>query len=431
MDKGFSFKNLIGKVIGHNAIMPFVSIFGIIVFIVVVGIISSRMYLHQMLFFEGIEKSTPMFTEEELREYGDIYKELSLSFQGEIGALTQGYAHTKTKNYVNRAGEKTYYGIYNHERPERKNDRIKTHNNGQIRVSVNEDGNPQYANQRVDIDIDSTYVDSDEYKNGINIKYLKTEGRYEGESNFQDILTVASMLLDQKQSKDDDKAQVKSKMKDLITYLFKMSHTYMANVSELYSCEKGCRCLYYYCNEDDFKYKNSGIDLTPFPINPHDEFPDYDMDTDYEIVGAESECEICEHAGKGCILSETRCYHGKKGELKFKDSLNEIEVEVEHLIVNSFSMGNNPPSEDVCSDPETHIEYKTEIQVTYEDGERVENEVQVPMYYYTCKGHEHWDCPGHFLICCMGHRDISIQVKIMYIDEMLDVIKNGYKEGDD
>lgn len=49
--------------------------------------------------------------------------------------------------------------------------------------------------------------------------------------------------------------------------------------------------------------------------------------------------------------------------------------------------------------------------------------------YYKCKGHDHWNCPGHFYVCCMGHTDITVNVKIMYIDEMINVIKNGYNVG--
>ena len=82
------------------------------VLVVLIGLIASNMYLQEMLLFEGVEKSIPLFTEEELREYGSIYKEMTIDFDNEIGYLIEDYA-----NRTNRAGERIHYGIYNHEHP--------------------------------------------------------------------------------------------------------------------------------------------------------------------------------------------------------------------------------------------------------------------------------------------------------------------------
>ena len=308
MKSHFSFKELFKR-------MPNVSIpkefiyFGIgAVLVILIGLIASNMYLQEMLFFEGTEKSVPLFTEEELREYGEIYKDLSLDFQNDIGAYCQDYA-----NRTNRAGERIHYGIYNHEHPTDDTNKIKIHNNGQ-NVNRADDGHPSDYNDAMNtFRCRNSYIDSDEFKNGINIKYSKTEGREDGESNYKDILTVVGMLLDQKQTRDDtnkDNQNIKEKAPELIKKLYKMTHTFTGETNELYACNKGCRVLFYYCNEIDSRYAGTGIDLKPFEISPHDDFEDYSSGTDFEIVMPEDECEICGHNGKGCQLDSEKCWHG-------------------------------------------------------------------------------------------------------------------------
>ena len=50
-------------------------------------------------------------------------------------------------------------------------------------------------------------------------------------------------------------------------------------------------------------------------------------------------------------------------------------------------------------------------------------------YHSYCDGHEHWNCPGHFYVCCMGHTNINVNIKVMYIDEIVNTIINGYNTG--
>ena len=411
MKSHFSFKEVLKR-------MPNVSIpkefkyFGIgAVLVILLGLIASNMYLQEMLFFEGVEKSVSFFTEEELGEYGEMYKDLSLDFQNEIGAYVQGYARRDNGNdkyFVNRAGERIYYGVFNHEHTIDDTGKIKQHNNGQ-NVNKADDGHmSDYDDSYNDFRCKWTYVDSDEFKNGINIKYSITEGREDGESNFQDILTIVSMLMDQKQSDDTYKVEenennLKSKIPELIKSLYKMSHTYNGDISDLYPCNKGCRVLFYYCNEIDSDYLNTGIDLKPFEINSHEEFDDYSSE-DFELVDSVGECEICGHNGKGCTLDSEKCWHGKEDrKTGCKHYLGQSPGACTHLISHyecpGHGSGENAYS---CTGP-----------IGCEG-------------YWECGGHDHWNCPGHFYVCCMGHRDITLKIKIMYIDEMLKVIKNGY-----
>ena len=438
MRSNFDFKNLIKR--ASNVIIPkeFVY-FGIgAIIVIIIGLIASNMYIQEMLFLEGQEKSLQLFTEEELREFGDLYKELSLDFQSEIGSYVQGYARREgsgAKYFVNRAGEKIYYGIYNHEHLTDDTGKIKIHSNG-----INEnaadpisEGMPYQSQFNDSINtfrVDDSYIDSDEFKNGVNITYSNTEGRQAGESNFKDILTVVSMLVDQKQSDDtyaneslDIEKDLKSKIPDLITKLFKMSHTYNGIVTDLYPCNKGCRVLFYYCNEIDNEYRGTGIDLKPFEINGHDEFDDYES-SDFELVNPVDECVICGHNGSGCIEDSALCFHGASDD------------EIRHNMGTDYGDCMNYVARPRCTydgDAEHDCHYGEPITTgSEEDPEPVLDSMGNPKVklgcggYYECLGHKHWNCPGHFYVCCMGHRDITVKIKIMYIDEMLNVIKNGY-----
>lgn len=44
--------------------------------------------------------------------------------------------------------------------------------------------------------------------------------------------------------------------------------------------------------------------------------------------------------------------------------------------------------------------------------------------YYVCEtGHEHYACPGHIIVCCFGHTNLNLEIKIMYYEEMIDTLK--------
>lgn len=402
MKSNFSFKNLLKRLPNVSIPKEFIY-FGIgAVLVVLIGMIAGNMYLNEMLFFEGQEKTVQMFTEEELREYGDVFKEMSLDFENDIGYLIEDYA-----NRTNRAGERIHYGIYNHEHPTDDTGKIKIHNNGQ-NVNAADDGHmSDYDDSMNTFRVNESYIDSEEFKNGVSIKYAKTNGRNDGESNYKDILTAVSMLIDQKQTRDDsnlDNQNIKIKIPELIKKIYKMTHTYQGESTELYSCEKGCRVLFYYCNEVDSNYVGTGINLKPFQINPHSEFDDY-SDEDFEIIEPEGECEICGHNGKGCALDSAKCYHGTEDE----------DSGCKHTM----------SSDADCSNCHAHH------ICTYEgDGEHDCSDSPTGCGgHYDCDGHDHWNCPGHFYVCCMGHTNVNVNIKVMYIDEIVNTIINGYNAG--
>lgn len=412
MKSNFSFENLFKRLPNVSIPKEFI-FFGIgAVLVMLIGLIAGNMYLQEMLFFEGQEKSIQMFTEEELREYGEIYKDLSLDFQNDIGAYCQDYA-----NRTNRAGEKIYYGIYNHEHPELNTSKIYKHNNGQNINAAEGNHISDYDdsyNDFPDLSDDwATCIDTDEFNNGVTIKYSKTERRDGGESNYQDILTVMSMLLDQKGTRDgtnEENINIKEKVPELLRRLFKMSHTFRGTTKQLYSCEKGCRVLFYFCNEEDSDYRGTGIDLTPFQINPHNEFDDY-SDEDFDIKSSEGECEICGHNGKGCVVDSELCWHGEDDEEKGPHYLGR---------------GRTEDFTDQCS--KCHDENDCQHECEGCGGEELGciHECDSECYDCFCDGHEHWNCPGHYYVCCMGHTDITVNIHIMYVDEIINTLKNGY-----
>ena len=66
MKSNFSFKNLFKRLPSVSIPKEFI-FFGIgAVLVLLIGLIAGNMYLQEMLFFEGQEKSIQMFTEEEL-----------------------------------------------------------------------------------------------------------------------------------------------------------------------------------------------------------------------------------------------------------------------------------------------------------------------------------------------------------------------------
>lgn len=365
MKSWFNFKNLIKRAPNTKIPIEFIG-FGIgLTLVVLLGLIAGNMHLQEQLFFEGVEKSTPMFTEEELRMYGEYYRELEIDFQNRVANYIQNYA-----NRTNRRGDNIKWGVYGQ-------------NN-------------------------SDDLKNDDFVDGVTIRYAKTEGHNDGDSNFQDILGAVAILADQSQSRNEEV------VKNYIKELFEMSHTFTGNSSGLYKCTHGCFCDYYHCSDANNTppFSHCNIKYQPFPITYHDEYEDYPNEEDFEIVNIIGECEVCKakslpcYKQRGCQQNGT-CYHGDE---------------------EKHSLGDSEPTPEECTNwsPIPDCDY---------DGDGDHDCSDSPIGcagYYQCNGHEHYECPdGHFYVCCMGHTNVTINIKIMYLAEIIDVIKNGYDIGDD
>lgn len=381
MKSNFNFKELLKR-------MPKVSIpkeflyLGIgMILVIIIGLIASNMYLQEILFNEGIEKTTPLFTEDELREYGALYKELEKEFEEKIASKIQTYA-----NRTNRKGENIKYGVYG-----------------------------QYNTED---------LLNDDFVDGVTIKYAKTPGHEDGESNFKDILSAVAILIDQRQSKSEEAN------KELIKTLFNLSHTFTGTSTDLYPCTHGCFSDYYHCSDamDDPTWFHCNIKYQPFSITPHDEYDDY-TEEDFEIVDILGECEVDKEISsnpcyeqRGCV-QEGICYHGSGGAgTKSEDG----------------NMGTSLPTPNDCSNWVCHPDCNPNPEDEDHDcgvGEPIldgeENQVIAwngePLVdlgcagYYECKGHPHYCCPnGHFYVCCMGHTNLTINIRIMYLNEIIE-----------
>ncbi|MBR4313717.1 MAG: hypothetical protein IKP66_02265 [Lachnospiraceae bacterium] len=362
----FDFKNLIRRSVKTLVPREFKYLLIGVVFIILLVLIASNMYLQEMLFFEGVEKSTPLFTEDELREYGAIYKELEIDFQNKIASYIQNYA-----NRTNRKGEKIKWGVYGK-------------NNSEDLIN-------------------------DDFVDGVEIKYIRTKGRSDGESNLKDILAAIAVLIDQRQSKGIESEDKKIKITNLFKELYNMSHTYQGKSSSLYPCTHGCFFDYYHCSDamDNPVWDHCNVKYNPFSITPHEEYDDY-HEEDFEIVDILGECEVCvEDNSKicyekmGCVENGT-CYHGDE---------------------EYHSIGDTEPTEDECSN------WEAVYECTYDgEGEHDCSDSDIGCGgYYKCSGHVHYECPnGHYYICCMGHTNLTITVKVMYLEEIINTIREGY-----
>lgn len=177
---------------------------GIIIVIILIVIMITTMYQGEQLYYEGMIKSIPMLNNEKVKILGDTYIELNKEFEQEIKELELNYA-----NRLNKRGDKIHYGVNGKE--------------------------------------NSDMMINDDYVNGIeSIKYIKgkSENRPDGDSNFIDMITFLSVAL----GSDIDR-YTEEELKDIFTDLFKLTHTFSGNSTELYPCEHGCGFCKYYCGD--------------------------------------------------------------------------------------------------------------------------------------------------------------------------------------
>ena len=275
------FKNFIVK----NSKGIIVSVISSIILIVVVIIIITQSSLDENLaILEAGLSDIPIIKNDDLQELGRLYSELNDKFEREIDELVTGKANRNNK--ANQ--ELKHYGVY-----------------GQ------DNANP---------------FKNDDYVNGANIKYEKIDASIkDGASNFNDIIAVMAVLYDQKM----DMADIEE-MKELFTDLFWLSHTFTFDSTELYPCRHGCVAEpNYKCNDVYKDYNISRIKYLkydPFTVRKHDEYENYDSDTDFRIVYPEGQCTVCGKTGSGCERNVNKvCYHGNS-KIKFSDYYDKKEI---------------------------------------------------------------------------------------------------------
>ena len=411
--------------------------------IVILTVIIISMQEGNQGYYEGTVKAVPLLSNDKIKKLGDLYIKLNVEFENEIKEMQMNYA-----NRLNKRGEKIRYGV-----------------NGQ----ENDDE-----------------ISNDDYVNGLeNIKYIKGKGqdREDGESNFIDMIAVLSAAL----GADIDKYS-EDELSDIFTSLFKLTHTFTGESTELYPCDHGCAWSKYYCGDnmvignvnggfsgyyncDEYKgeKKEYGLMYDPFLIERNYNYQyltelagnENKMKTEYtykdvEIIHTESGeihrikeikdrvvcdndeilllneaegyCEVCSDSIAafrtttkkygGCIECEA-CHHGTSQHL-YADEDDEIGFWADWYIGSDNSICSN------CVVENANCNHEHTDACDGEDGCKHEcaDPVLKDTGYYVCEGHTHYACPGHILVCCYGHTNLNLEIKIVYHEEMIDILKS-------
>ena len=280
---------------------------------------------------------------EQLEEFQTTYDALDSSFSSQISGIINGYAHT-----TNLKGEQIHFGIN----------------------------------------------EPDEYKNGVFQKFFYDGNATQGiSSNIGDCISCLVVMMQNNQSQHREEA------KELLTALYKSTHSYSTSESALYPGTKGCRDATYFCNENKPQVDLDSSQVTKYwstdlKYNPW-------LYGDLYSPTKDQECEVCRAKGDipysgyaGCTVTGT-CYHGDGGNM-------------------GRSYGTCSHYQAVYSCPGHEYEDRTgNIRVRYCAG---------PLGcegYYECLGHNHYGCPGHNtytdgspLKVCFGHTDLNMNVNI-------------------
>ena len=418
---------------------------GIIFMTILIVVIVVTMQQSEQLYYEGVVKSTPVISNEKIKILGDTYIELNREFEQEIKELELNYA-----NRYNKRGDKIHYGVNGKE-----NDMV---------------------------------VSNNDYVNGIeSVIYIKgkDEERLDGDSNFNDMISFLSVAL----GEDIDRYS-EEELKEMFIELFKMTHTFSGESTELYPCENGCSFSKYYCGDVRTKgeygeevvsfYKSdlymgkeeqNGLMYDPFLIKKrynYQELKDLagdetEMKTVYQykdlkVVYGDSGNENHTIVTKGDrVVSEDDeifllnkpegfCYVCSGNRQTFTHTTKKIggcitkvkcycnNAESKHLYNGSDDDTGYWVDWYMGKDKGYCIDFNVEnANCNHEcecEGECThicEDPILLDTGYYVCNGHDHYACPGHIIVCCFGHTNLKLDIKIMYYRDMIETLYEIFK----
>ena len=433
-------KNILNKYLIKRLIIWFI----VVVMIIVITMILT-MQNSEQLYVEGIAKGTNVLDNDKMKKLGDIYIKLNSEFENEMIKYQNDFA-----NRTNKRGDKIFYGVNGNE------------------------------------NVDELY--NDDYVNGFINNYINNDPkRKDGKSNFIDMVSALNAGL----GSDIDKYTIEELEEIFtnlfkLTHTFTGSSTdlypcqhgcayvkYYCGDNKVMGFIKEEPVGYYNCDEYMCEKNQYGLMYDPFLIdkesnyvellemagNEREFFTEYkykdveviqnddnseshiiidkkdkvvtDNDEIFLLHEAEGYCPVCEDnftAYKvstkkfgGCI-NQNNCYHGECALVK-KDADDEGEwvdwyMEKDKANCDNYAIENatcNHVHNESCENEETGCTHICEDPDLLDTG------------YYVCLGHPHYACPGHILVCCFGHTNLNMDIKIMYYEEIINVLSKLIK----
>lgn len=229
------------------------------------------------------------------------------------------------------------------------------------------------------------------YKNGVTLQYFYDGTEKDGiSSNIEDVLSAMTVIMQQGQSEHHAEAL------DLITALYKSTHSYTTYETPLYPSETGTSITQYFCNE----WQGNAADGSPAYWSTDMKYKPWIYGEMHKPSDSD-ECPVCKQAGLpyheyiGCEYLKT-CYHGADGDMgRSHEGCDNYEAVYECPGHDHTDSEGNTDT-DYCSGPLGC------------DG------------YYQCNGHEHKYCPGHYVATDYGHVDLNMSINIASLNKIFE-----------
>lgn len=223
------------------------------------------------------------------------------------------------------------------------------------------------------------------YQNGVTLKYFYDGSERDGiSSNIEDCLSAMAVIMQQSQSEHHAEAL------DLITALYKSTHSYTTSETALYPSETGTSITQYFCNEWQGAADGSpAYWSTDMKYNPW-------IFGEMHKPSESDECPVCKQDGlpyheyTGCEYLKT-CYHADLGR--------------SHAGCDNYHAVYDCPGHD-------HTDSEGNTTTSHCSG------TLGCQGYYECDGHTHKYCPGHYVATDYGHVDLKMDINIASLNRI-------------
>ncbi len=442
---------LIPKVVG--------AAIGLVVILLV--IIMASMNESTVLLNEGTAKSMPLLSNEKIRMLGDLYVRLNINFEKEIKDMELNYA-----NRYNKRGDKIYYGVNGKENiDDMVNDdyvngiesityvkgNAKNRHDGEsnfidmmafLSTALGSDMD-RYSDEQLKALFTNLFALTHTFTGTSTELYPCNHGcawckYYCGDYRCQGTLngnTVGYYQSDLYMGKDGEYGL----MYDPFLIDKQSNYQYLKDLAGDPSA-----------NKTTYQYKTIGTRV----VSSGDEIRVVreikivgdtvvaEDDEIYELAEPKGFCPVCTN-GRVTFNSTTRkfggcithvsCHHGETYHIPSEDA-DVPGTDVDWYMGRDRRNCDNPYAESKCSHEHSDsCEWsESELEAMEEEPSGCKHEVNDCLpedigcegYYVCSEGHEHYACPGHIIVCCFGHTNLKLEIKIMYYEEMIDTLKD-------